>query len=87
MRSVRTFHVVCRLSFGKAKLLRLGKGSLKTAFHFRHARQDEIRGAVDYANDARHPVPSKALAQRLDDRNAASNRGFEAKRNAASSDF
>ncbi len=46
-----------------------------------HAGEDVIAGAVEDAVDARQRVADEALAQRLDDRDAAGDRGFEIERN------
>ena len=45
-----------------------------------HAGEDVIAGAVEDAVDARELVADEALAQRLDDRNAARDRGLEIQR-------
>ena len=48
-----------------------------------HRGQDVVAGAVEDAVDAADPVAGQALAQRLDDRDAAGHRGLEAERRAA----
>ena len=69
-RSGKSVSAGVRETFAKGNLLRL------------HAGEDVIAGAVEDAVDARDLIAGEAVAQRLDDRNAAGNRRLEAERRA-----
>ena len=63
-----------------AELLRLGEHIGKVATTLPHRREDVITGSVENAGNTADTIGGKALAQGLDDRNAASDRCLEAKR-------
>ena len=77
MRGVDAFDVEGRVGFGVAQLLRVLQRGVEVQPLVAHFRQDEVGGAVDDAGDPVDAVGGQALAQRLDDRNAARHRRFE----------
>ena len=77
VRGVDPVDVKARIGLGIAELLRLGQHLGEFAAALAHRRQDVVRGAVQDAVDAFEPVAGEPLAQRLDDRDAAGDRGFE----------
>ena len=74
---VDALDVESRIGLGVAQRLRLGQHLREVAALVAHLGQNEVGGAVD---DARHPfdaVAGQALADRLDDRDAAGDRRLE----------
>ena len=82
MRGVDAVDVEARIGLGIAELLRLGQHLGEFAPALAHRRQDVVRGAVEDAVNPRHAVAGEALAQCLDDRDAAGDRGLEGERDA-----
>ncbi len=78
---VGAVHVLGRIGLGVAELLGAGqrRGVVLAA---RHRRQDEVRGAVDDPEHARHVVRDHRLAQHLHDRDRGAHRGLEAQLHA-----
>jgi hypothetical protein len=77
VRGVDTFDVEGGVGLGITQALRLLQHDAEVQPLGPHLRQDEVGGAVD---DAGHPVDAvgrEALAQRLDDGDAAGHRGLE----------
>ena len=74
-----------RIGLGVAEPLRLGEAVLEGELLQLHAREDVIAGAVEDAVDALDRIAGEALAQRLDDRNAAGDRRLEGERDVFSS--
>ena len=72
--------VEARVGLGVAQRLCLLEHALEIAPALAHGRQDIVAGAVQDAIDAPDPVAGQALAQGLDDRDAARDRGLEADR-------
>ena len=65
------------VGFGVAQALRLLEHDAEVEPLRAHLGQDEVGGAVDDAGDPFDAVRGQALAQRLDDRDAAGHGGFE----------
>ena len=65
------------IGFRIAEALRFGEAIFERDFLGFHLRQDVVAGAVQNAVDARYFVAGEALAQRLDDRDAARDRRLE----------
>ena len=65
------------IGLGVARRLRLGQHDVEVAAGLAHGRQDVVAGAVEDAVEPAHPVADQALAQRLDDRDAARHRRLE----------
>ena len=82
MRGVVAFDVEGRIGLGITQALRFAQAFIEAETILLHARQDVITGAVEDAVDARERIAVEPFAQRLHDRNAAGNRGFEIERNA-----
>ena len=80
MRGVEAADVEGRIGLGVAEPLRLGETFLEGQLLALHAREDVIAGAVEDAVDALDRIAGEALAQRLDDRNAAGDRRLEGER-------
>ena len=80
VRGVEAADVEGRIGFGVAETLGLGEADVERQVVGLHARQDVVAGAVEDAGDALDRVSGEALAQRLDDRNAAADRGLEEER-------
>ncbi len=82
LRGIEALDIESRIGLGIAEPLRIlqafGEGQLVLL----HAGQDVIAGAVQDAVDAREGIAGKALAQGLDDRNGAADRGLEVERDA-----
>ena len=74
MRRVKTADVEGRIRFRIAEPLRLGQADLEGQAFGLHPRQNIVAGAVENARDALDRVSGQALAQGLDDRNAAADR-------------
>ena len=70
------------VGLGVAELLRLGQHLGELAAALAHHREDVVAGAVEDAGDAGDAVAGQALAQRLDDRDAAGHRRLEGQRHA-----
>ena len=77
MRRIDAVDVEARIGLGIAELLRLGQHFGEFVRALAHRRQDVVRGAVQDAVDALQPVAGETLAQPLDDRDAAGDRGLE----------
>ncbi len=77
VRGVDALDVEGRVGLGIAQPLRLLQRSVERQPLVAHLGQDEIGGAVDDAGDPFDAVGGQALAQRLDDRNAAGHRRLE----------
>ena len=65
------------IGLGIAHFLRVCENAIEIPPGFPHRGQDIIAGAVQNAVDPIDPVARKALAQRLDDRDAARHGGLE----------
>ncbi len=83
LRGVVAFDVEGRIGLGVAQTLRFTQAFVEREPVLLHAREDVIAGAVEDAVDARERVAVEPLAQRLHDRYAAGDRGFEIERDAA----
>ena len=83
VRGVEAADVEGRIGLGVAEPLRLGEADFERQSVGLHAREDVVAGAVQDAADAPHRVAGQALAQRLDDGNAAADRRLERQRCAA----
>ena len=77
MRGVDALDVEGRIGLGVAHALRLGQHRGEGQPLVAHLRQDEVGGAVDDAGDPLDAVGRQAFAQRLDDGDAAADRGLE----------
>ena len=82
MRRVEAADIEGGVGFRITELLRLGETFAKGNLLRLHAGEDVIAGAVEDAVDARDLIAGEAVAQGLDDRNAAGNRRLEAERHA-----
>ena len=65
------------IGLGVARRLRFGEHDVEVAAGLAHGGQDVVAGAVEDAVEPAHPVADQALAQRLDDRDAARHRRLE----------
>ena len=74
------FDVEGRIGLGVAEPLRVLEALGERQLLLLHAGEDVIAGAVEDAVDARERVADQAFAQRLDDRDAAGDRGLEIER-------
>ena len=72
-----------RIGLGEAQRLRLGEHVGEIAAFRLHPTQDEVARAVQDASDAPDRIRRRALAQTLDDRDAARDRRFELERDAS----
>src|SRR5690606_23435565 len=72
-----------RVGLGIAEALRLGERIVEALLLCAHGRQYEIPGAVDDACDAPDAVAAQALADHLDDADAAGDGGLERHHHAA----
>jgi hypothetical protein len=77
VRGVHAFDVEGRVGLGIAQALRLLQHHVEVQALVAHLGQDEVGGAVDDAGDPLDAVGRQALAQRLDDGDAAGHRGLE----------
>ena len=77
MRGVHAFDVESGVGLGIAQALRFFEHHVEVQALGLHFRQDEIGGAVDDAGDPLDAVGAQALAQGLDDGDAAGHRGFK----------
>jgi hypothetical protein len=77
VRGVHAFDVEGRVGLGVAQALRLFQHHVEVQPLVAHLGQDEVGGAVDDAGDPLDAVGRQALAQRLDDRDAAGHGGLE----------
>ena len=77
VRGIDAVDVEARIGLGVARGLRLGQHDVEVAPGLAHRRQDVVAGAVEDAVEALHAVADQALAQRLDDRDAARDRRLE----------
>ncbi|MPN21664.1 hypothetical protein SDC9_169044 [bioreactor metagenome] len=77
MRGIDTFDVEGRIGLGVAQALRFGEHVGKGQALVAHFREDEVGGAIDDAGGPFDAVGGEALAQRLDDRDAAGDGSFE----------
>ena len=82
VRGVVALDVEGRIGLGIAEPLRVLQAVGERQLLPLHAREDVIAGAVEDAVDAREASCRPALAQRLDDRDAARDRGLEVERDA-----
>ena len=82
MRGVDAIDVEARVGLGEAQFLGLGEHLGEVAAAVPHGAQNIVAGAVENAEDAPNAIGGETLAQRLDDRNAAGDGGFVAKRGA-----
>ena len=83
VRGVQPVHVQRRIGlFGVSEFLRFRQHVLERASRFAHHRQNVIASAVQNAVNLGHCVAGEALAQRLDNRDAARDGGFIAEENA-----
>jgi len=80
---VDAFDVKGGVAFGIAERLGLLQRDSKVQALAAHFADDEIGSAVDDAGDPFDAVGGQALAQRLDDGNAAGHRGFKSHHHAA----
>ena len=80
VRGIEAANVEGWIGFGVAELLRLGETLLERQLLALHAREDVIAGAVEDAVNALDRIAGEALAQRLDDGNAAGDRRLEGER-------
>ena len=80
VRGIEAADVEGRIGFGVAETLGLGEADVEREVVGLHARQDVVAGAVEDAGDALDRVAGEALAQCLDDRNAAADRSLEKER-------
>ncbi len=80
VRGVEAADVECGVRFRVAEPLRLGEAHVEWKVVRLHPRQDVVARAVEDARDARDLVASEALAQGLDDRDAAADGGLEKQR-------
>ena len=71
-----------RVGLGIAEALRVREAIVEGQALRLHPRQDVVAGAVEDAVDALDRIADEALAQRLDDRDAASDRRLEVQRDA-----
>ena len=78
VRGVDAFDVERRVGLGVAARLRLGEHVVERRARRAHLGQDEVGRAVDDAGDPFDAVRGEALAQRLDDRDAAGDRASNA---------
>jgi len=69
--------IEARIGLGVAGRLRLGQHDVEVAAGLAHGRQDVVAGSVEDAVEPAHPIADQALAQRLDDRDAARHRRLE----------
>src|SRR5262249_6327163 len=65
------------IGLGVARRLRLGEHDVEVAAGLAHGGEDVVAGPVQDAVEAAHAVADQALAQRLDDGNAARHGGLE----------
>ena len=79
---VDAVHVEGGVGFGVAELLGVGQHFGEFAAALAHHGEDVVAGAVEDAGDAGDAVAGEALAQGLDDRDAAGHGGFEPKGHA-----
>ena len=79
VRRIDAVDVKARISFGIAELLRLGEHFGELARGLAHCCQNIIRGPVENTIKTREPVSGETLAQRLDHRYSAGDRGLEGK--------
>ena len=77
VRGVGAVDVEARVGLGVAQALRLGQRGGEVDALGAHLREDEVGGAVDDPGDPLDAVGGEALAQRLDDRDAAGHRRLE----------
>ena len=83
VRRIDAVDVERRIGLRVAELLRIGEHFGELAAALAHLRQDVIAGAVQDAGNAQDAVAGETLAQRLDHRDAAGDRGLERQRHAA----
>jgi len=74
--------IKARIGFRITKLLRRGEHLGELVRGLAHGRQNIIRGPVENAIKPHEPVSGETLAQRLDHRYAAGDRGFETEKDA-----
>ena len=79
VRRIDAVDVKARIGFGITELLRLGEHFGELVRGLAHGCQNIIRGPVENTIKAREPVSGETLAQRLDHRYPASDRGLERK--------
>ena len=77
VRGVDAFDVERRIGLGIPERLCVGE-RLRKVVTRRHLREDVVRRAVDDSGNPVDRVAGESFAQRLDDRNAAGDRAFEA---------
>ncbi len=77
VRGIDAVHVEAGIGLGVARRLRLGQHDVELAAGFAHGGEDVVAGAVEDAVEPRHAVADQALAQCLDDRDAAGDRCLE----------
>jgi len=83
VRGIDAVDVERRIGFRISELLRIGQHLGELTAALAHLRQDVVARAIQDAGDSKDAIGSKALAKRLDHRNAARNRGLERQRDAA----
>jgi hypothetical protein len=83
VRRIDAFDVEGRVGLGITQRLRFLQHDREVEALGAHLRQDEVGRAVDDAGDPLDAVRGQALAQRLDDRDAAGDRAFERDHHAA----
>src|SRR6516225_1888529 len=79
MRRIDAIDIKARIGFCVAELLRLGEHLGELVRGLAHRRQNKIRGPVENAIKTHEPVSGETLAQRLDHRYPAGDRGLEGK--------
>src|SRR5581483_12288008 len=84
LRSVVAFDVEGWIGLRVAEPLRFAQAFIEAKTILLHARKDVVAGAVQDSINARERTAVEALAQRLDDGDAAGHRGLEVERNAMS---
>ena len=77
VRGVEAADVEGRIRLGVAQPLRLAEAGLERQVLGLHARKDVVAGAVEDAGNALDRIAGQALAQGLDDGNAAADRRLE----------
>src|SRR6185437_2890495 len=81
MRGVDAVDIEARIGLGIAEALRLFQHRSEAAARRAHLRQDVVAGAVEDAANPQHVIAGEALAQRLEDRDAARDSGLETEKN------
>ena len=82
VRRIDAVDVEARIGLGIAQTLRFGEHLVERAPALAHVGEDVVAGAVQDAVDPLDPVAGQALAQGLDDRDAAGHGGLETDRGA-----